>query len=91
MRIKSLNFFAENIRPEWEDEKNKKGHTLTLQYEIKNLAEIQEFFEVIQRNWIYLILLVVGGSIVGSEFVIYSNYLIKSSSNIILNNISILD
>jgi predicted 3-demethylubiquinone-9 3-methyltransferase (glyoxalase superfamily) len=68
-RINSLNFFAENIRPECEDENNKKGHTLTLQYEIKNQAEIQEFFEVIQRNWIYLILLVVGGSIVGSKYV----------------------
>ena len=69
LRINSLNFFAENIRPEWEDENNKRGHTLTLQYEIKNQLEIQEFFDVIQQNWIYLILLVVGGSIVGSEFV----------------------
>ncbi|NCP98633.1 eukaryotic translation initiation factor EIF4E family protein [archaeon] len=68
-RINSLNFFADNIRPEWEDDKNKKGHTLTLQYEIKNQSEIQEFFDVIQQNWIYLILLVIGGSIVGSEFV----------------------
>jgi len=42
---------------------------LTLQYEIKNQSEIQEFFDVIQQNWIYLILLVIGGSIVGSEFV----------------------
>ena len=70
MRITSLNFFAENIDPKWEDPHNKKGHTLSLQYEIRNKADFEPFFNALQQNWEDLILLVVGGSLVGSEFVI---------------------
>jgi hypothetical protein len=68
-RITSLNFFADEIRPEWEDDRNKKGWTLTMQYEIKEHSEIQEFLEVIQSKFINLILMVVGGSLIGSDFV----------------------
>ena len=34
-RINAMNLFVKGIRPEWEDEKNKKGKIFVLEYEIK--------------------------------------------------------
>ena len=42
-RIIAMNIFQKDIRPEWEDDNNKKGNILTLSYTIKN-EEIDDFF-----------------------------------------------
>lgn len=68
-RINSLNFFAGDIRPEWEDNRNRGGWTYTLQFEEKNYSEIPKLLDVMQKYWTLLILWVIGESIVGSKFV----------------------
>ena len=39
-----MNIFQKDIRPEWEDNNNKKGNILTLSYTIKN-EEIDDFLK----------------------------------------------
>ena len=64
-----MNFFAEDIRPEWEDSKNKGGYSLNLQYEIRDQSEFTLFFKSFQDNWLKLIFMTIGGSLIGNEYV----------------------
>ena len=57
-RITAMNIFEKGIKPEWEDEKNKKGQILTLEYIVdKNL---ENFLSQIDGLWIKLIFLLIG-------------------------------
>lgn len=58
-RIIAMNIFQKDIRPEWEDDKNKKGNILTLSYTIKN-EEIDDFLSQASKSWIKLICLLIG-------------------------------
>ncbi len=58
-RIVAMNIFQKGIRPEWEDEKNKKGNILTLSYMIKS-GDIDNFLSQISKSWIKLICLLIG-------------------------------
>ena len=58
-RISAMNFFEKGIKPEWEDEKNKKGNILTLGYVIED-KDINKFLSMINEKWIKLIFLVIG-------------------------------
>ena len=60
-RIIAMNIFEKGIRPEWEDEKNKKGQILTLEYIVDE--GLENFLSRIDEYWIKLIFLVIGETI----------------------------
>jgi len=57
-RILAMNVFAKGIRPEWEDEKNKKGNIFILGYDIK--TELDRFLYNVTNTWIKLIIYLIG-------------------------------
>ena len=67
-RIIAMNIFRDGIKPMWEDEKNKGGKYLQLEYQIKN-DEMDEFSKSASIHWKKLALTTMGGSIPGSEFI----------------------
>ena len=60
-RIIAMNIFEKGIKPEWEDEKNKKGHILTLEYIVDE--GLDKFLSKIDGLWIKLIFLLIGETI----------------------------
>ena len=60
-RIIAMNLFENGIRPEWEDEKNKKGKTLILEYIINN--DLDQFLALVTESWMKLICYVIGETI----------------------------
>ena len=56
-----MNLFVKGIKPEWEDEKNKKGKILTLEYEIKK--NLDAFLEAVTESWIKLLCYLIGEQI----------------------------
>ena len=57
-RIIAMNVFAKGIEPEWEDEKNKKGHVFILGYDPK--SELDKFLFSVTKTWIKLIITLIG-------------------------------
>jgi hypothetical protein len=60
-RIIAMNIFEKGIRPEWEDNKNKKGNILTLGYTADN--DMDRFLSIITDSWIKLICFLLGETI----------------------------
>ena len=60
-RIIAMNLFVKGIRPEWEDEKNKKGKTFILEYEIK--SNLEAFLKAVTDSWIKLLCYLIGEKI----------------------------
>jgi hypothetical protein len=60
-RIIAMNLFEKGIRPEWEDEKNKKGKTLILEYVINN--DLDQFLSLVTESWIKLLCYLIGETI----------------------------
>ena len=60
-RITAMNIFEKGIKPEWEDEKNKKGQILTLEYIVDK--DLDKFLSKIDELWIKLIFLLIGENI----------------------------
>ena len=60
-RITAMNIFEKGIKPEWEDEKNKKGKILTLEYIIEE--GLDKFLSKADELWIKLICLLIGETI----------------------------
>ncbi len=56
-----MNIFEKGIKPEWEDEKNKKGQILTLEYIVDK--DLDKFLSKIDELWIKLIFLLIGENI----------------------------
>ena len=52
-RINAMNLFVKGIRPEWEDEKNKKGRIFLLEYEIKK--NLDNFLSLVNETWLKLL------------------------------------
>ena len=59
--ITAMNIFEKGIKPEWEDEKNKKGQILTLEYIVDK--DLDKFLSKIDELWIKLIFLLIGENI----------------------------
>ena len=57
-RIIAMNVFEKGIRPEWEDEKNKKGNVFILGYDPK--SELDKFLYSVTNTWIKLIINLIG-------------------------------
>ena len=57
-----MNIFEKGIKSEWEDEKNKKGKILTLEYIIDEEG-LNHFFSKADELWIKLICLLIGETI----------------------------
>ena len=66
-RISAINLFEKGIRPEWEDEKNKGGNTLTLEYGTKEYEE--KFFSFITEKWLKLMLYLIGETIPYNKYI----------------------
>ena len=64
-RITAMNIFVKGIKPEWEDEKNKKGKILTLEYIIEE--GLDKFLSKADELWIKLICLLIGETIPYSD------------------------
>ena len=64
-RINAINLFVKGIRPEWEDENNKDGNTLILEYTLKEYNET--FYSLVTEKWLKLMLGLIG------EIIPYSN------------------
>ena len=57
-RIIAINIFEKGIRPEWEDNKNRKGHVLTLEYIVDTGLDV--FLPKVTQLWIKLICYLIG-------------------------------
>ena len=66
-RIIAMNLFEKGIRPEWEDEKNKKGKIFNLEYIVNN--ELEKFLTVVKENWTKLLCLIIGESLPCSKYI----------------------
>ena len=66
-RISAINLFEKGIRPEWEDEKNKGGNTLTLEYGTKECEE--SYFSFITEKWLKLMLYLIGETIPYNKYI----------------------
>ena len=60
-RISAINLFVKGIRPEWEDENNKDGNTLILEYTLKEYNET--FYSLLTEKWLKLMLGLIGETI----------------------------
>ena len=60
-RINAMNLFVKGIKPEWEDENNKKGKILILEFEIKK--DLDKFLSLINNFWLKLICFLIGEQI----------------------------
>ena len=69
LRIISMNIFKEGIKPLWEDENNNGGKFLKLEYQIKNVSRIEEFFKAASLQWEKLALCAMGRSLPGAKFI----------------------
>ena len=67
-RINSMNIFQDGIKPMWEDEKNKNGKYLQLEYQIK-IDDIEKFSQISSLYWKKLALITMGGTIPHAEFI----------------------
>ena len=66
-RIIAMNLFEKGIRPEWEDEKNKKGKTLILEYVIS--SNLDRFLSLVTESWMKLICYLIGETIPHSNYI----------------------
>ena len=66
-RVISMNLFEKGIRPEWEDEKNKKGKIFSLEYDIKQ--DLQGFLNEVNKSWVKLISLLIGEQLPASQYI----------------------
>ena len=57
-RINAMNLFVKGVRPEWEDEKNKKGKIFVLEYEIKK--NLDNFLSLVNETWLKLLCFLMG-------------------------------
>ena len=66
-RIIAMNLFEKGIRPEWEDEKNKKVKIFTLEYLIN--SDLEGFLNAAKENWTKLLCLTLGESLPNSKYI----------------------
>ncbi len=67
-RINSMNIFKEDIKPMWEDERNKGGNYFQLDYQVQ-IDKIDIFINAANHNWKKLVLNTMGGISPYSEFI----------------------
>ena len=66
-RIIAMNLFEKGIRPEWEDDKNKKGKILILEYIINN--DLDQFLSLVTESWTKLLCYLIGETIPHSNHI----------------------
>ena len=66
-RIIAMNLFQSGIRPEWEDEKNKKGKVLTLEYLVS--TDLDKFMDTVEKTWTSLMLSLIGENLFYSQYI----------------------
>ena len=67
-RINSMNIFQEGIKPMWEDEQNKGGKYLQLDYKVQN-DKIDEFTKASNYQWKKLALNLMGMTLPGADYI----------------------
>ena len=83
-RIIAMNLFEKGIKPEWEDNKNKGGKVLILEYIINE--ELEQFLNLVNQSWINLICYLIGETLPYCESIMELDSLIKQN----LENLKIL-
>ena len=68
-RIIAMNLFLNGIKPEWEDELNKNGKILILDYIISKNEEVMKFLDIAKEYWMKLLCCFMGESLVNSQFI----------------------
>lgn len=63
-----MSFFQEGIRPEWEDEQNKGGKILSMDYSV-DIDGFKAFIEVATKAWDKMMLGLLGENLFGAEYV----------------------
>ena len=66
-RISAINLFEKGIRPEWEDDKNNGGNTLTLEYGAKELED--SFFSILTESWVKLMCFLIGETLPHNKYI----------------------
>ena len=61
LRVTEMDIFEKGIKPQWEDDKNKKGKILTLSYLIDK--DLEAFLSKMNELWIKLIIFLIGETI----------------------------
>ena len=67
-RINSMNIFIDGIKPMWEDEQNKGGKYLQLDYKVQN-DKIDEFIKASNYQWKKLALNLMGMTLPGADYI----------------------
>ena len=78
-RIVAMNLFEKNIRPEWEDIKNKKCKIFTLEYVINN--DLDKFMESVKESWTKLLCLLIGETMPNSQLINGVRFVDKTKLN----------
>lgn len=60
-----MNIFVKGIKPAWEDQQNKGGKYLQLEYKIER--DLDKFFSVVSDSWLKLVLNSMGENAPGAE------------------------
>ena len=66
-RIIAINLFVKGIRPEWEDDKNKKGKIFILEYAVK--YDLDVFLKTVAESWLKLVISLIGEEIPFSDYI----------------------
>ena len=82
-RIIAMNLFEKGIKPEWEDNKNKGGNVLILEYIINE--ELEQFLNIVNKSWIKLMCYLIGETLPHSEFVNGVRFVDKNKTSKIKN------
>ena len=66
-RISAINLFEKGIRPEWEDEKNRGGNILTLEYGAKEFED--SIFSILSESWVKLMCYIIGETLPYNKYI----------------------
>ena len=77
-----MNLFLNGIKPEWEDELNKNGKILILDYIISKNEEVMKFLDIAKEYWMKLLCCFMGESLVNSQYINGVRFIDKCKINI---------
>ena len=66
-RIIAMNLFVKGIKPEWEDNKNKGGKVLILEYIINE--DLDQFLKLVNESWTKLLCYLIGETLPHGEYI----------------------
>ena len=86
-RIIAMNLFLSGIKPQWEDESNKNGKILILDYIISKNEEVLKFLDIAKEYWMKLLCCFMGESLANSQYINGVRFIDKTKINVQKKNI----